>query len=606
MTLDREAEPAGTNLRTLAETQPGLADFLSRAEVAGLELLPTPSGRPTARREGRWLHSTRDPLVEAERIAKASRRVAADTVVVAGAGLGYGIEAALSLPGVEKVIVCEAEAARLASLVAARDLRGFLNDQRLTWMVEGDPSSILGVLATVEARGLTYLGLASLEAESPDWYRGLRAAVDRWTAKENINASTLARFGRLWVRNLARNAARFPDAPGLRPLEGLMSGLPALVLAAGPSLDEVLPFMCRARERCVIVAVDTALRSLLAFGIEPDFLVVVDPQYWNWRHVADLESPASILVSEPAVFPPVLRRRHRGIFLAESLFPLGRVLAGSGRGQLGAGGSVATSAWDLARLLGCSPVVMAGLDLGFPAGHTHAKASLFEQRALAAANRLSPAATAQTAALFGAPTEPARANDGGEVRSDVRMALYAWWFESRLARGDAPPTLCMAPKGRAIPGMSLVGLDLLSEAPRVREDIDRRLESLGSGQAAAVGKEAMLDDFRRLIAGLRRIEAVSRRGREAASRGRKALARGESAAADLAALSDIDHALHQSEVKDIAGFLLPPLADLVGAPPADLAGSLTVSEALYAHVAASAHEHLEILEACAADLGIAE
>ena len=61
---------------------------------------------------------------------------------------------------------------------------------------------------------------------------------------------------------------------------------------------------------------------------------------------------------------------------------------------------MATTAWDLARALGSSPVYLSGLDLGFPDGRTHAAASLFEQRALSSGGRLAPSETSQAAAPF--------------------------------------------------------------------------------------------------------------------------------------------------------------------------------------------------------------
>jgi len=172
-----------------------------------------------------------------------------------------------------------------------------------------------------------------------------RRAAERWNAKGAVNENTLRRFGRLWVRNLARNLGPAATSPGVERLEGLFAGMPALVLAAGPSLDAVLPHVRELSRRALVVCVDTALRSLLRFGVEPDFLVVVDPQYWNWRHLAGLESPSSLLVSETAAWPAIFRGSRRGTFLGGSLFPLGRSIEAFAGGK---GGDVTVRVWDLA------------------------------------------------------------------------------------------------------------------------------------------------------------------------------------------------------------------------------------------------------------------
>ncbi|PIU67624.1 MAG: hypothetical protein COS84_04395, partial [Armatimonadetes bacterium CG07_land_8_20_14_0_80_40_9] len=47
------------------------------------------------------------------------------------------------------------------------------------------------------------------------------------------------------------------------------------------------------------------------------------------------------------------------------------------RGGLGGGFSVATVAFELAKLMGCEPVVLIGQDLSFPTGMTHAEGTAF-------------------------------------------------------------------------------------------------------------------------------------------------------------------------------------------------------------------------------------
>ncbi|MEI6876125.1 MAG: 6-hydroxymethylpterin diphosphokinase MptE-like protein, partial [Spirochaetota bacterium] len=518
-----------------------------------------------------------------------------DTAIVFGAGLGYAVEAALVTGGIDAVIVCEASPPRLAALLSARDLSGLLGDERLSWLVGGDPGGILAALEDLGTRKSGILALRSLEAFEPEWYEALRSAVERFSSKESINENTLRRFGRLWVRNLARNAGALAGLPGINGLAGLFEGIPALVVAAGPSLDEVLPRLGEIRERCLLVAVDTALRSLLGRGIEPDFLVVVDPQYWNWRHLADLESPSSLLVSEPAVWPSVLRKPHRRAFLASSLFPLGRALDQGERGLLGAGGSVATSAWDLARHLGASPIYMAGLDLGYPVGHTHAKASLFEQRALGGGTRLAPSTSAQAAALFSAPSKFVPSNDGGSVLSDQRMTLYAWWFESRLARAGATPTRNLSRQGSAIPGMPYSGLDELCGLSPRRGAIDELLSRAAALEppegARTRGEKAMAS----LVTELGRIAELAELGKKAAAKARLCIAAGSDASGLIGELDLVDETLHGSEARDVAGFFLPPLSELLGARPRSLAESLLSSEGIYGKIAESAREHLAIL-----------
>jgi hypothetical protein len=592
------------NLEALARRFPELAAIVAEAEGPELAACRAASGEMSARAPGgAWLHSSRDPRAEARRLAAACLRPGVDTALLLGLGLGYGAEACLEA-GAEVLVACEADAASLKAAFRLRDMSALLADGRLGLVVGGEPEAVISALELTGGGGAGILEIKAVTSAFPEWFERARLAAGRWNAKGTVNENTLRRFGRLWVRNLARNLAPAASSPGVERLEGLFAGgaaappMPAIVLAAGPSLDIVLPRIRDIARRALVVCVDTSLRSLLRFALEPDFLVVVDPQYWNWRHLAGLESPSSFLVSETAAWPAVFRASRRGTFLGGSLFPLGRrieTFAGGNKGHLGAGGSVATSAWDLCRIMGCAPVWMAGLDLSYPGGRTHAAASLFEQRALADGCRLAPAASAQAAALLGGQSYDAPSADGGSVRTDQRMRLYAWWFESRFARPSSPPTVSLSPNGLAIPGLAQGSVEELLSCPDRREEIDEALALAQAMRPPELSRQAAAAGLVELRGQLGRIARAAGAAEAAARVGREEFASGGDCGPSLAALDRADAEVLSLEARDVAGFLLPSLQELAGRKARDLGESFAQSEALYRGLAESALYHLEVL-----------
>ena len=88
-------------------------------------------------------------------------------------------------------------------------------------------------------------------------------------------------------------------------LSGVLRGLPAVIVAAGPSLDRNLPALRLLNGRAVLVAVDTAVRPLLAAGIEPHIVVSVDPSDINAQHLTGLPQTRFALVGEGSLHPTV-------------------------------------------------------------------------------------------------------------------------------------------------------------------------------------------------------------------------------------------------------------------------------------------------------------
>ena len=92
--------------------------------------------------------------------------------------------------------------------------------------------------------------------------------VAQAASRAESNANTLRRFGVVWVRNLLANLDLVVNAPGATTLPGRFAGLPALVLAAGPSLALVLPQLRRLRRGMLVVAVDrTSYRELARYRL---------------------------------------------------------------------------------------------------------------------------------------------------------------------------------------------------------------------------------------------------------------------------------------------------------------------------------------------------
>jgi hypothetical protein len=632
----------------LAKLYPGLMEELEqdtpedgRAEELHVEA--TPSGYPTLLLGGRHIHSPRDPVREAGRLAGflcAGGTSPGDTspgevspsidspVVILGFGLGYGAEAAARAAPGRPLIIVEKRKSVLRTALKTRDLGPLLEKNRLIFVVGGNGNAAGNAAAGVQnALGLfrgkpEIIRNRALMAADEAWYAAIEQGIRAYLNRDEVNRATLRRFGKRWVRNLARNMDAIRDLPGIARLEGVLAGepeenaptgshsgpsrggIPVFLAAAGPSLDEAAPFLTEIKKRCVVVAVDTSLRFLLNRGLDPDFAVVVDPQYWNFRHLDRCNAERTWLIAESAVYPPALRGQFRGAFLCRSLFPLGCFIEDrvDPKGALGAGGSVATSAWDFARILGAPAIWIAGLDLSFPDLRTHFKGALFENRSHAESDQLVPAETWSFRALQDGQPFLAAAADGGQVLTDRRLSLYASWFANRFREYPALRNYRLASPERSSGqgprrslGIAIEGLEngepgTLLELPERRVEIDSRLEELYTHIAEDFHRGAEKRDHAyrtarsRLIGGLRAIvteastaASLARGGLQHRPQRRPCLQRQPEYRAAQAAeegriLHKLDAALRSirdSEVREVAGFLFPPPEELETAGDSD-------------------------------------
>jgi hypothetical protein len=94
---------------------------------------------------------------------------------------------------------------------------------------------------------------------------------------ETSNELTSAAYGELWLANADQNRSSFRNRRRLKDIS-IDRNKAALVCGAGPSLDLHLDLIRRCRDRLCVVAADMAFPALTQHGIDPDFVVNMDPR----------------------------------------------------------------------------------------------------------------------------------------------------------------------------------------------------------------------------------------------------------------------------------------------------------------------------------------
>jgi len=572
-------------------------------DATALEVTQTPSGHPTARLQGTYLHSRYDPVKEARRIVAKGTIAAPSAAAVLGFGLGYLTEAFSETHPGKPLIVIEEHPGRFRRALAARDLRTVLAHPNITWCIGEKAQAVMERLEQLPLSKLAIFRLPGVQTGS--YYRRIETLLCSVLDRRNVNINTLRRFGDLWVRNLLSNLGAFITSPGIRAGEKRFSDFPALVLAAGPSLDEVIPDLKELRRRCLIVAVDTSYRFCRYQEVEPDFLVTVDPQYWNSRHLDWLPRSGTRLVSESSAHPRVFRlanSREDETYYVSSFFPLGTYieeLIGK-RGLIGAGGSVATTAWDLCRFLGCAPIYMAGLDLGFPGKRTHARGAFFEESMHGHSTRFHTAERMNFDYLHQAQPTALKNYAGGLTLTDRRMLIYKSWFENQIRQQqqhDGSPTYSLAAQGIAIEGMEHLQLRELLRLPPIRKRIDASL-----GQLRRRGRQ-MVEKQRTdlVVQSMRDLADELEQLRDLAARGAALSNSGAGAGELVPVLAEVDQQIMALASRQIAAFLFQPLIHEILENPEggdDFNQVLATSRDLYRNLEASASYHSKLLEKC--------
>ncbi len=503
-----------------------------RAALGGegmeLEVIENSAGNPVpaVHFEGRklMLHSRFDPVKEAARFIEGVGADSHDLFIVLGLGFAYHVEElARRVSADSSIIIIEKSPLIAAEALKRRQLGALFGDRRVNLMIAPSDEEILDALRDRSSASVSFLTHRGSHQLFPDYYSTMLETCRAQLSSKTVNIATLARFEKIWSSNIARNINRFIGSPGASDFYGRFEGVGAVVVAAGPSLNRSIEFIRSIRGRALIVAVDTAYGVLKKNGITPDFTVAVDPQPVNARYFEGSCPESTVLVADPTVHPSVFRLfggRYVTTGIAFNLLKWIESEAGE-HGEITNGGSVSTNAYDFARRLGCSPVVMVGQDLSFSDGLAHARGSYLDEQVYLRTNRTWNAHCHNRFQQRALPAVYVEAIGGGRVRTNHKMMIFRSWFAKRQDASLINATV----SGALIPGVEHRGQRSLRFpepgcciAERIDEiytaSLQRRREGYSPGRQIAVKIKAMLSDLQGLLPALSR--AVESAGRLAA------------------------------------------------------------------------------------------
>jgi uncharacterized Rossmann fold enzyme len=403
-------------------------------------------------RDGKTLLSGVDPILRAERIVKAVS-VKDRTLYFCPSPLyGYGLSCFLSRLETEapnSAVLCVEADSELYELTKKNIDRSLADCRKLRITNICDAENLCALVR--EAWGArTFRRIETLRLTGgwqlfPKLYDSLCNSLQREIAVDWSNALTLAKMGRLYIRNMLRNLSLVLEFSSVEKLS--FGSAPVLVLGAGPSLDETLDALKTVYAEVLahsenrpfkIVCVDTCLGALKDRNIVPDLAVILESQQWNihdflsckgWNvkkaidlsslpACARLLSGAGFLFFTPWTQLKIFERLKAAQLLPSVIPPLG---------------SVGLTAVELARRLTNGKIICSGLDFSFTQDKYHARSTPGHRAMLNSQNRLN---RIFNPAVYNQYSIAAVSKSGVSVYTNPAMKNYRDLFEREFG-GDS-------------------------------------------------------------------------------------------------------------------------------------------------------------------------
>lgn len=299
-------------------------------------------------------------------------------------------------------------------------------------------------------QGLKVIQNSGDTKRNPEFFQNAKSRIQNLFSAKMSDLLTKFEFERIWVKNslwnLIDSHRQIPVRRNISEFEGLLRGIPGVLVSAGPSLRENLPYLLEIRDKAFFLSCDTSLKALLKGGIVPDGVVTLDAQTNSFFHFMG-ESLTDIPLFADLVTSPLLLREDQIPFVIHSVTAKFQVHANGemtrevtaggefandvlGRvGDIQSGGSVATTAFDLLRFLGCDCVHLVGQDLAYTGREIHSTGTHHNEKWLTQIHRKKTLEFINESIIRKRDTRLVESCGGGKVLTDYVLDLYRHWFE---------------------------------------------------------------------------------------------------------------------------------------------------------------------------------
>ena len=193
--------------------------------------------------------------------------------------------------------------------------------------------------------------------------------LEEYIIKEN----NIERFSSILDENFKSNIENYNY--NIDKLFGKYKNKNLYLVSAGPSLDKNIHELKKVRDTDIVFSVGRAVRPLLKANIRPDYIIITDPSerlYDMQLKGLDIDVPIIVL----STCDKNVMLNYKGIkyiALQNGYSPAEEYAENKGNLLVETGGSVATTALDVAIRMGFSRIVFVGQDLAFTDNKTHSK-----------------------------------------------------------------------------------------------------------------------------------------------------------------------------------------------------------------------------------------
>jgi hypothetical protein len=212
--------------------------------------------------------------------------------------------------------------------------------------------------------------LPAYRIKKEDSFLEVKTAILHSAAYVSFAGQEFMDFGSPFFRNFYLNTLCIHNSYSPKHLYGAFEGVPAIICGAGPSLNKNFELLKTLRNRAILFAGGSAIPALTNRGLVPHFGGSVDPNHLQFQRMINQSGFELPMFYKGRTYFQALQAIHgpRLYLAGNNCYPITKWFEknlGIDDPEATEGHNVLHLQIDIARMMGCNPIIFVGMDLAF-------------------------------------------------------------------------------------------------------------------------------------------------------------------------------------------------------------------------------------------------
>lgn len=344
-----------------------------------IEQIYSKSNLPILKINNYFLHSKYDPCREAKQFASNKYEVNC-THIILGYGSGYIIEALLNeFKFNEKLIVIDPFVEKKLIKIQPKHKKQnnilFFNSKQIEHLAY--------FLRKTEMQDFQMAFSVFVSPNYDKFFNELHLVILKQVKeiqyRSIVDINTELKYADSWQANTINSLFNLQTDVSLNVLQDKFN-LPIVIVSGGPSLTKQLPSLKNIEKNIIIIAAGSSVNSLLAYNIEPDYVVSIDGSKGAYMHYENKLFERTRLIYTFTNYAEVRNSFRHEAYLFAIKKDVQLITSLKDKFDLDfpiiqGGGTVAHFSLHIARYISSGPIALIGQDLAYTNNQTHAESN---------------------------------------------------------------------------------------------------------------------------------------------------------------------------------------------------------------------------------------